>query len=236
METVKRFLGKTKKYDYIIVDEAQILTNSNIDNLKSKCNTLILFGDCLQDIKNSCAFRDLLYDKKIKSFKMHGIIRTDNTFVVYAKKVINVSANNRKDVDPNKIDIVMTNDKYDIDGYVYIEPLKSIYWDNCTKGECTHRNCMKIKYKFNDKKRYEDIETCSLEYDKVAIYLCDSYRIGIDRASGQECIKQYKKSNIQKLDNELYFIMTRAINKLLIIVDDLEVYNYLMKKKEELYK
>ena len=37
------------------------------------------------------------------------------------------------------------------------------------------------------------------------------------------------------LGNQLYTIMTRAIEELIIIVDNIEMYNYLCSKKESLY-
>lgn len=237
ISTVKEFITNNITTDYIIVDEAQKITEKDFNDLKRLAQkNILLFGDRLQDIQNIGYFDKLSSMKSInKVLNMKRTIRTNNTFVTFAKKVLNIDASNKYEVDPKKIEIVMYEDNFDLKEYVYIEPLKSLHFSKCiTNDECTHKNCMKYKKNFKVSKCIDDIDSCSLEFDKVAIYLCDSYKLVLSTDNKKKIIST-KKSNIYNFEKELYLMITRAVSKLLIITDDLEVYNYLMTKKEELF-
>lgn len=236
ISTVKEFISNNTPTDYIIIDEAQNIDEEDFKILRRLANkNIILFGDRLQDIKNIGYFNKLSSMKLTnKVFNMKKIIRTNNTFVIFAKKVLNIDASNKYEIDPEKIEIVMSEDNFELKDYVYIEPLKSLYFSKCTTNdECNHKRCMKYKNNFAISKCIDDIDSCSLEFDKVAIYLCDSYKVILDDMNKKKIIPT-KRSNIYNFQKELYLMMTRAISKLLIITDDLEVYNYLMSKREEL--
>lgn len=235
ISTVKDFISKKETMDYIIIDEAQNLSEYYVDELLKLCNkTLILFGDRLQDIKSIGYFDILCADKNNKVLNMKKIIRTNNTFVAFAKRVLNIDVPRKTDVNPSKIDIKMCDDDFDLKEYVYIEPLKSLYFPKCTNnGECDHKKCLSFKYASAVLKQFNDIDTCSLEYENVVIYLCHSYKL-VEGEDGKKHIVSTKRSSIYTFEKELYLMMTRAISKLLIITDDLEVYNYLMLKKEQL--
>ena len=236
ISTVKEFITNNTITDYIIVDEAQNINEKDFKELKKLAKKgIVLFGDRLQDIKDIGYF-DKLSSMKLtnKILNMKRTIRTNNTFVTFAKKVLNIDASNKYEVDPEKIEIVMCEDNFDLKEYVYIEPLKSLHYSKCiTNNECAHKNCMKYKENSKVSKCIDDIDSCSLEFDKVAIYLCDSYKLVLSTTNKKKIIPT-KKSNIYNFEKELYLMITRAVSKLLIITDDLEVYNYLMSRKEEL--
>lgn len=237
ISTVKEFIANNTIVDYIIVDEAQKITKEDFSMLKKLAQkNILLFGDRLQDIKNIGYFNKLSSMKTInKVLNMKSIIRSNNTFVTFAKKVLNIDVSRKYEVDPQKIEIVMYKDNFDLQEYVYIEPLKSLHFSKCiTNNQCIHKNCMKYKKNFKVSKCIDDIDSCSLEFDKVAIYLCDSYKLVLSTDNKKKIIPT-KKSNIYNFEKELYLMITRAVSKLLIITDDLEVYNYLMTKKEELF-
>lgn len=237
ISTVKDFILKKEKYDYIIIDEAQNLTEGYIKQLKELCNkNIILLGDRLQDIKNCGYFDKLCADKNNKIINLKKCIRTNNTFVTFAKQVLNIDVSKKTEVDKSKIEIKMIDDDYELKEYVFIEPIKPIYFEKCTRNnECNHKNCLKFKFNSAALKSFNDIDTCSLEYDKVVIYLCDSYKL-IKDAHGNEHIVPTKKSTFNNFEKEFYLMITRAVSKLLIITDDLKIYNYLMSKKENLNK
>lgn len=231
--TVKKFVENPRGVEYIVVDESQNITDFQLKVLKEHCKCLILFGDNMQNYDGVNCFQYLCSQKEIKKFNLKGIVRTDNTFVCFANKVFNYDAKKKINVDPNKIDIKMYNDDYCLDDYTLLEPIKSLYYENCMKNEvCKEKKCLDFKRNFNDQNKEIDINVCGLEYDKVVIFLCDGFKI--KENENNKTLTTIKPITYHNLRASLYLIMTRAISKLLIVTDDLEVYNYLMAKKMEL--
>ena len=229
MKTAKWFLITPDDSDIIIVDEAQRLDRKSFLELKKHANKRILFfGDINQRLEYESYFMELYKKRNYICLNLNQVIRSDDTFDIYAKKVLNISTDGikNKKVDSSKINILMEYERLpELSDYVFIEPAKSKYYDTC-KDKCENLFCLKIGYKCANFKSAYDI--IGQEYSKVAMAICDGYFI-----EGKE-IKCRKGLCYANLQNQLYTIMTRATNELLIIVDNIEMYNYLNSKKETL--
>ena len=151
MKTVRDFIKTNKKVDVIIVDEAQRLKQSDINVLPELSNTkIILIGDVNQNIDYETGF-EKLYNDRANNFvqNMKQLIRTDDTFEIYARKILNISDKGfkHKKINKNKIKIIMYDDALpDLSDYVYIEPSKSLYYKDCT-NTCTSQKCINISKK-----------------------------------------------------------------------------------------
>ena len=106
------------------------------------------------------------------------VIRTDDTFDIFSKKVLGypTSGIKHKRIDKNKIEIYMYSDEA-LEGlheYIYLEPAKSLYYGNCTSqcGECL---CFQVSNKCMDKKVPYDV--IGQEYDNIVMFFCDAYKI-----------------------------------------------------------
>lgn len=229
MRTAKWFLVTPDDSDIIIVDEAQRLDRNSFLKLKKHANKRILFfGDINQRLEYESYFMELYKKRNYTCLNLNQVIRSDDTFDIYAKKVLNISTNGikNKKVDSSKINILMEYERLpELSDYVFIEPAKSKYYITC-KDKCENLFCQKIGYKCANFKSAYDI--IGQEYSKVAMAICDGYYV---KEKEIKCRSGLCYANLQ---NQLYTIMTRATNELLIIVDNIEMYNYLYSKKETL--
>lgn len=230
MRTSKWFIINPNENDILIVDEAQRLDKEHFIGLKKYAKEHIIFlGDINQRLEYRSYFLDLYQRKKYICHNLNQVIRSDDTFDVYAKKVLNISTRGikGKQVDFNKVKIFMSYEKLpDLSEYVFIEPAKSKYYYSCDQN-CSNPVCKKVGYECSNFKNAYDI--IGQEYSKVAMCMCNGYYIDNDQ------IKTINGICYANLDNQLYTIMTRAIEELIIIVDNIEIYNYLCSKKELLY-
>lgn len=227
MRTAKWFLVIPDESDIIIVDEAQRLDRNSFLQLKKHAKKRILFfGDINQRLEYKSYFMELYEKKDYICLNLNQVIRSDDTFDIFAKKVLNISTKGikNKKVDSSKINILMEYERLpELSDYVFIEPAKSKYYGTC-KDKCEHLFCQKIGYKCANFKSTYDI--IGQEYSKVAMAICDGYYV---EEKEIKCRNGLCYANLQ---NQLYTIMTRATDELLIIVDNIEMYNYLYGKKE----
>ena len=230
MKTVRDFLKSNDDADIIIVDEAQRLSEKDILLLTTKTKyRLILFGDINQNIDNESAFESSYSDKINNNvLNMKQIIRTDDTFEIYARKILNISDKGfkHKKINKDKIKIMMYSDNLpDLSDCIYIEPSKSLYYTNC-ETTCKSKKCHNIKTKCRIEK--EPHSVISSEFKNVVVFLCEGYNI-VDNN-----ITKIKELCTGNLKSQLYSIMTRTTDNLLLITDNILIYNYLMQKLEEM--
>ena len=234
INTVKNFCTGIPeiKCDVCIIDEAQRISSTEFQYLqKSVKHKIILVGDINQNIGDESYFESLHSDRKndIAYFNMTGVTRTDDTFDLFARKILDIPKKviKNKVVDNKKINILMYDElfMYDVSNYIYIEPTKSKYYLDC-HDECKHERCNKISKLCLNKKNTHNVVSC--EYDNVLLYLCDGFEI----RSGE--IKSNKKVCYLLLKSHLYSIITRTVNNLIIVTDNIEVYNFLMKAWSEM--
>lgn len=230
MKTVKDFIRRDVDVDIVIVDEAQRLSYADVLVLPKKANEkLILIGDINQNIDSEFGF-ELLYNDRTNNFvqSMKQLIRTDDTFEIFARKILNISDKGfkHKKIDKNKIKIIMYGDETpDLSDYVFIEPSKSLYFRDCT-SKCENKKCLIISDKC---KNIKDPHTViSLEYKNVMMFFCNGYNIENDNIA--------KISNLctGNLSSQIYEIITRAVDNLIIVTDNIVLYNYLMEKLERM--
>lgn len=229
IKTIRKFIQDKKMYDIVIVDEGQRMVKGDYANIiKNVKEKLIIFGDENQNIDYEPVFEMLINKDSVNVINMNQVIRTDNTIDVYARKILGYSQRNIKNrrIDKSKIKIRMLSDKnYDLNQYVYIEPSKSLYFGNCT-DKCSNHACLNISKKCMGVKNAHKV--IGLEYDKVAVFLCSGYSIQNNKivVNNKVCSGKY--------DSQLYEIMTRTVKDLLIITDDISIFNYLMDKYNEM--
>ena len=231
METVKLFINSLNRVDYIIIDEAQRLKESDIEVLKELVNKkIILLGDINQNIDNESCFEKLYEDKKENEvYSMNQIIRTDDTFDLYARKILGLPTihlkNKRFDTSKIEIEILNSTNKALLDKYVFLEPGKSFFNAGCRKN-CKLKICDNISSRCM--RRSVPYDVISREYSKVVIFLCKNYIVVNDKISVKDSVCY---GNLTK---QLYSIITRCIDSLKIITDDIVMYNFLNKKLDEL--
>lgn len=230
MKTVKDFLSIKEECDVIIIDEAQRLSKNNIESLtKYVKEKIILIGDLNQNIDYESAFEEMYNDKVNNDvYNMKQLIRTDDTFDIYARKILNLPDRGfkHKKIDKSKIEIVMYGAELnDLSDYVFIEPSKSLYYKDCI-DDCNTRKCLNISKNCKNKK--EPHTVISSEFPKVIMYLCNGY----DIQDGN--IVAISKVCTGKLSSQLYAIITRTIEHLIIVTDNIAIYNYMMEKLEEM--
>ena len=107
----------------------------------------------------------------------------------------------------------------------YLDPSKSRRGINCY-SQCNHKICLKLKEKSLRNKSTHDV--ISREYKKVVLFLCDGYSVMNDSLVMQRKVTygDYRK--------HIYSIITRATDSLKIITTDINIYNFLNKKLDEL--
>ena len=235
MRTVKSFLDSIRKenYDIAIIDEAQRLKEEDIRKLQIRINEkIIMLGDINQTVDYEQGFKKL-YESNIEGkFNIYQVIRTDDTFDYFARKVLKKPTNviKNKKIDINKIKIYMKDDINipNLSKYTYIEPAQSRYFASCF-DKCEKHSCKMIYDICSVSKTTYDV--ISQEYNKVVIHFCDRYYI-----NSEEKISCSPGVCYGYLENQLYTIMTRTVEELVIIVEDITIYNFLNRIKENMMK
>lgn len=229
--TPSEFINLKHKCDVIICDEAQRIYISNLESFsKVGFDKIILIGDSNQNIDSECSFVEL-YNATKENFviNLSSVIRTDDTFDIFAKKILGLSCKNIKNkrYDRSKIEISMLeeNSLKDIDEFTFLQPSQSLYFANCS-DDCNNKFCTKFKRKCVS---YGVPHTViGKEYNNVLLYFCDGYKYNGEK------IVQVKKVCYGNLDKQLYSLITRSVNKLKIITTDIEIYNFLVEKRDEI--
>ncbi len=223
-----------EKRETVIIDEAQRISYSHLKDIKNSCKYLIIFYDKNQDvdgIEGLEAFFDE-YKDKVTSSNIKQIIRNDSTIDRYARKICGLrkSTAENKIFDPNKIAIYMHDEfenEYIPQGtYKLLEPTKSKYSTTC-EDICLTKHCVEFKKKLEKNIIHFEI---GKEYENILIYLCNGYIIKDNK------IDQIKPLCYGNLQNQIYTIISRATKKVIFVCDDIEVYNFLLKCKIELDK
>lgn len=211
MKTVKQFLTDNQNFDYAIIDEAQRLKYSDIEVLEERINKrAILIGDINQNIDSESCFEELYYDRSNNEiYNMNQVIRTDDTFDLFAKRILGISTNGvkRKVFDRSKIQIEMFSEDglNSLEEYVLLEPAKSLYFNDC-RTECDKKNCYLLASRCIRKSVPYNV--IGKEYDKVAILFCS----GITIKNGE--ITSIKKVCYGNLKKQIYSIITRCTQSL----------------------
>lgn len=235
MTTVKSFLefACEDKYDIAIIDEAQRLKKEDIKGLNKKIkDKIIMLGDINQAIDYEQGFKEEYEKKNCVKFNIKQIIRTDDTFDYFARKMLNKSTQGikNKKIDLSKIKIYMSDDVSipSLSEYTYLEPAQSIIYTSCL-DKCEKRTCKLISDTCSTNKTTYDV--IGQEYSKVVIHFCEGYFINAEnKICGRPSICY------GYLENQIYTIITRTVDELIIIVDDITIYNFLNKIKENILK
>lgn len=231
---LKDFLtNNTDTYDYIIVNEAQRVISDNIIKLKQKCNKLIMFVDYNQDLDGIVTEQKLenyiLKNKgSISQYSLNQSIRSDGTFVKYASKILGKKCIKKDNMyfDKNKIKIYMVSDDIEENLNNYFSIVPAVSKINPCYNYCNTKRCLNNKFDFNSRRVVHF--AISNEYDNVALYLCEKINAGSDSICSDF------KITYGDLSNQLYTIITRARKNLVIICQEIEVYNYLRKCVDDL--
>ena len=112
--------------------------------------------------------------------------------------------------------------------YTYIEPAQSLHYGSCF-DKCENHTCKETYDICSAAKSTYDV--ISQEYNKVVMHFCDKYFLNTEgkiSCSPGVCYGY--------LENQIYTIMTRTIEELVIIVEDIIIYNYLNRIKENIMK
>lgn len=233
MMTMKKLKENNEKYDIAICDEAQRINRGNIETLEELITEkIILIGDINQNIDNEAAFEALYNDKENNTvFNINQVIRTDDTFDLFARKILGISHKGikNKKYDRNKIEIVMldSNAFKGVQEYVFLKPSDSLHFTDC-RNNCDNKICN--KFKTNGLSYGVPHVVISLEYEKVLLYFCEGYKIVDDQ------IVDVKKVCSGNLKKQLYSLITRTIGKLKIVTKDIEMFNFLNEKIDELFR
>lgn len=233
MRTVKSYLDFASEdtHDIAMIDEAQRLKCEDIEKLKLKIREkIIMLGDINQTVDYEEGFKKL-YEKNIDGkYNINQIIRTDDTFDYFARKMLNKSTKGikNKKIDLNKIKIYMIDDINIpvLSEYTYVEPAQSLYFASCF-DKCENHTCKMTSDVCSSVKTTYDV--IGQEYSKVAMHFCDRYFLNFEgkiSCSPGVCYGY--------LENQIYTIITRTIDELIIIVEDITLYNYLNKIKENI--
>lgn len=230
MKTVCKFFEISNYADIIIVDEAQRLKSADILVLPEKAREKVIFiGDINQNIDNESSFEELCNDTTNNFVRnMKSLIRTDDTFEIFARKILNISTSEikHKKIDKNKIRIVMYGENLpDLSDYVFIAPSKSLYFGSCMNN-CVNKKCLCI----SNKCKYTKVPhtAISLEYNNVIMFFCCGYDI-----DNNNIVKKFDLCS-GNLNSQIYSIITRTINNLVIVADNIVLYNYLVDKLEQM--
>ncbi len=230
IKTIREFKSEKKKYSVCIVDEAQRMTLDDFKSINDLIrDKIILFGDPNQSIDNERFFKEMIGNKHVKTFNINQIIRSDDSFDVFATKALKKDTKEirNKKVSPEKIEILMLDDSAleGLNEYVFLEPAKGYKWVSCI-DKCENKFCCGISNKCLQK--LTPYDTISRDYNNVCMLFCDAYEV----VDGK--IESCKKVCYGNLDDQLYSLMTRTVEKLRIITTDICVYNYLCKIKESI--
>lgn len=224
IQTVRDFRTTKKKYTCIIVDEAQRLSSNDIKELEKRCEQLILFGDLSQNIDGENDLEEYLKSQKDRDiFNMHQIIRTDDTFETFARDILNMPQTLKKnDFDPKKIKIKFPQEvtPEEIKSHVYLTPV--VKSDSKCNLNCPHKYC--DYYSEHCPMFFTTYDVISLEYSKTILYLCQSYSLKDNTIYGNENVFR------GDLKGNLYSLITRTVDELIVVVDKKDLYNYLNSK------
>lgn len=231
----KYFPKENEEKDIVIVDEAQRISCDHLNDIKKSCKYLIIFYDKDQDIDGIEQIEEFLDEHKseIETSSIKQVIRNDSTIDRYARKICGLkkSTAENKVFDPNKIDIYMRDEfeERNVSKEIYklIEPSKSKIYSSSCENVCPTKQCIRFKKKFDQDIIHFEI---GKEYKYVLIYLCNGY-----------CVKNNKIDKIMplcygNLQKQLYTIISRTIEKVVFVCDDIEIYNFLSKCKVDLDK
>lgn len=224
IQTVRDFRTTKMMFDCIIVDEAQRLSALDIEELEKRCQQLILFGDLFQNIDGENALKKYIDIKKdIDIFNMHQIIRTDDTFETFAREILNMPKTSKKsDFDPTKIKIKYPKEvtSTEIKTHVYLTQV--VKGDSKCDINCPNKYCE--YYCEHCPKFLTTYDVISLEYPKTLLYLCQSYYLKDNEIYGNESVFR------GDLKGNLYSLITRTVDELIVVVDNEDLYNYLQTK------
>lgn len=222
-------------FDVVIVDEAQRIGSDHLNKIKSKSKYLILFCDKEQDVDGINQIDVFLDEHKdeLEKTSIRQVIRNDSTIDRYARKICGLrkSTLEDKNFDRSKIEIYMYNEFKSkvtkVNNYKLIEPTKSKPFVASCRKYCTSQKCLNLEQIIDQDIVHFEI---GKEYDTVIVYLCNGYCINNNRID--------KKLPVcyGNLQNQLYTIISRTINKVIFVCDDIEVYNFLSKCKDDLDK
>lgn len=229
-----RYFTPPKKCKILIVDEAQRLGKKSLDYLLENSECLILFFDDHQDLDNINQINDFLTVNNdiVSSKSLNYVLRNDSTFDRFAKKIcgFGTSEVKNKNFDPNKIEIYMYSEKNKYEKY--LPEGKLIWCTPCKYGNECELNCKDRKCEQLIKEGNTSIIHFEISKDEkiVILYLCSGFTIKDNKIE--------KKLNIcsGNLQNQIYSIITRTTEKLIIICDEICMYNFCMKNKLDLKK
>lgn len=232
--TIKEFCKNKEKCDILIVDEAQRISESNY-NIFKECTSkkILLFGDMYQNIESEQCFIDLRdnKNKNVDHVIIDYVVRSDDTFDIFARKILNIGYKNLKGkrLKINDIHIKMITDLKieDLTNSVIIEPAKSVFFEDCT-SKCNNQICKRIK----QKSAINLVPYTSLgsEYKNVVLFFCNGYSVNNNQ------IYINKKVCYGNLRAQLYNIITRTTDSLTIVTENIKMYTYLKTKLNEMKK
>jgi len=227
--TPKDFIQEKPECNVIICDEAQRLYCNDLNDFKTLgVDKIVLIGDQNQNIDSESSFERLLENREENLvINLSSVIRTDDTFDIFARKILGLPYRNikNKTFDKSKIDISMLEEKslVDIDEFIFLQPTSSKY-SPCS-GVCRNKFCEKFKRKCVNQGTTHTV--IGKEYNNVLLYFCDGYALNDGKIVRQKPICY---GNLQK---QLYSLITRSVKKLKIITTDIEIYNFLVEKRDE---
>lgn len=235
IEMQKYFIPREKHYDVIVIDEAQRMNNNDLNKFLKKCDYLILFYCMEQDVDGVGQLKLFLDEHKtdLKTMTITQTVRNDSSIDRYARKICKLEKSKLEDknFDSSKIEICMYNEfmknKEMFESYKLIQPTKSKeYVAPCTEY-CNDKNCNLLAQLIeNNIVHFEFGQDC----DCVVVYICEGY-----------CIKNGKIDKklpicYGNLQNQLYTIISRTVNKIIFVCDNIEMFNFLSKCRDDLEK
>lgn len=229
-----RYYDNKKKTKVIIVEEAQRLGKGDLAKLLKNTENVVLFYDKHQDIDNVNQINLFLEEKKdiISSYSLKYVMRNDSTFERFAKKICGFGTSDvkNKNFNPEKIEIYMYSEKEKYEKYnkvgKFIWCTQNKYGNKC-ETKCNNQKC---------KEFYTNWETNIVHFEiskdekNVMLFLCEGFMVKENSIQEKYNICS---GNVQK---QLYSIITRATEKLIIICDDISMYNFCTRTKLNLKK
>lgn len=229
-----RYYDNKKKTKVIIVDEAQRLGNGDLEKVLKNTECLVLFFDKHQDIDNVNQINLFLNENKelISSYSLNYVMRNDSTFERFAKKVCGFGTSDvkNKNFNPDKIEIYMYSEKEKYENYY---SLGKFIWCTPNKygNKCEYK-CKNHKCEWFTANQGTNIVHFEISKDEkiVILFLCDGFMIKENKIEEKYNVCS---GNVQ---NQLYSIITRATDKLIIICEDISMYNFCTRTKLNLKK
>ena len=229
-----RYYDNKKKTKVIIVDEAQRLGKGDLEKLLKNTENLVLFFDKHQDIDNINQINQFLEENKeiISSYSLKYVMRNDSTFERFAKKICGFGTSDvtNKNFNPEKIEIYMYSEKEKYEKYntvgkfIWCTPNK--YGNKC-ESKCNNHKCEQFVSNWETNIVHFEI---SKDEKIVMLFLCEGFMVKENKIEEKYNVCS---GNVQ---NQLYSIITRATDKLIIICDDISMYNFCARTKLNLKK